>query len=94
MSKVTSKVVKYGIFAILLAVLLAAGLAIWVVPGKAQKKINTDIFGIAIKGYDPVAYFNRLGKITGEERSVILPVFAAVCLILSMNLALLPRNHP
>ena len=57
---------KLSLWGILAAVVLVAVIAIWVVPGKAQKAVNTDKFGIAIKGYDTVAYFTEGRAVKGN----------------------------
>ncbi len=67
MAKVTSKTIKLGIVGFLAVVILAGVLAIWVVPGKAHKSINTSMFGVAIKGYDTVAYFTEGRALKGKK---------------------------
>jgi hypothetical protein len=66
MVKLNSKVRKLTLLGFLPAAVLAAVVAIWVVPGKAQKPVNTDKFGIAIKGYDTVAYFTEGRALKGK----------------------------
>jgi hypothetical protein len=52
---------------ILIGLLIIGAITIWVLPGKADKSINTDIFGVAIKGYDPVAYFTERRAVKGNS---------------------------
>ena len=59
MIKFNSRIKKLSLLGFLAAVVVVALVGIWVVPGKAQKAVNTDKFGIAIKGYDTVAYFTE-----------------------------------
>jgi hypothetical protein len=67
MAKVTSKAIKLSLLGLLMAVGLAAALAIWVVPGRAHKTVNTNWFGVAIKGYDTVSYFTEARAIKGKK---------------------------
>jgi YHS domain-containing protein len=47
---------------------LAIGLALSSMPVLADEPINTGFFGgVAIKGYDPVAYFNENRAVRGSE---------------------------
>lgn len=56
---------KLTLLGLLSAVVLVVVIAIWVVPGKAQKEVNTNKSGIAIKGYDTVAYFKEGRAVMG-----------------------------
>lgn len=62
MGKITSKAVKLA----LLGVLVAAVPATQVVAEDANKRINTDKSGVAIKGYDTVAYFTEGRAVEGK----------------------------
>ena len=57
MIKINPRFKKLTLLGLLSAAALVVAITIWVVPGKAQKAVNIDKFGIAIKGYDTVAYF-------------------------------------
>jgi YHS domain-containing protein len=46
---------------------MAVVLATQVVAEDAKKMINTNWFGVAIKGYDTVAYFTEGGAIKGKK---------------------------
>jgi YHS domain-containing protein len=43
-------------------------LALAAVPARAEKPVNTTLFGIAIKGYDPVAYFTGGKPLKGDSK--------------------------
>ena len=62
-----SKAVRLSLLGLFVAVVMAAVLAIWVIPGKAHKSVNTNVFGVAIKGYDTVAYFNKGRAVKGTS---------------------------
>jgi len=47
---------------------LFAVISIWVVPSKAQKAISSDRDGIAIRGYDTVAYFTEGQAVQGNPK--------------------------
>lgn len=48
--------------------LLLAGLAFACSPFlRAEKPVNTTLFGVAIKGYDPVAYFTAAKPVAGDK---------------------------
>lgn len=68
MGKLGSNKLKLGLFGILAGAVLIAVLAIWVIPGKAHKTVNKDIFGVAIKGYDTVAYFKEGRAVKGKSQ--------------------------
>ena len=53
----------------LLAVLTLAGVAgVWLMNARAARPVHTDLYGVAIQGYDTVAYFTE-GKATrGDSR--------------------------
>jgi hypothetical protein len=63
----SSKKFKLSLLGIMVVVVLATVLAIWVMPGTALKKVNTNIFGVAIKGYDTVAYFTEGRAVEGKS---------------------------
>jgi hypothetical protein len=62
-----SKAVKLSLLGLSVAAVLAVVLVIWVIPGKAHKTVNTNIFGVAIKGYDTVAYFTEGRAVQGTS---------------------------
>ena len=55
------------IFLISTVVIVAVGMFAWWQFGIARKTVNADLFGIAIKGYDPVAYFTEQRAIIGSD---------------------------
>ncbi len=55
MKKFALKIVKRTIIGVIFAVMPA----VWVIAGSTNKQIATDEKGIAIKGYDAVAYFTE-----------------------------------
>jgi YHS domain-containing protein len=63
MGKITSKTVKLTLLGILVAVVPATQ----VFAGGAHKPIATDPFGVAIKGYDTVAYFTEGHAVKGKK---------------------------
>jgi hypothetical protein len=63
MAKVTSKAVKLALLGILVAVVPVTS----VLAGDVKKKVNTNWFGVAIKGYDPVAYFTEGHPVKGKK---------------------------
>jgi YHS domain-containing protein len=60
--------VKKGILGLLMAVLLIGSLSSEVDAGPLKKKINSNIFGVAIKGYDTVAYFTEGRAVKGDSK--------------------------
>lgn len=54
----------YLLFAVLLAAGLVAGSA---VPSIAEDQKKDQVYGVAIKGYDPVAYFTQDKAIKGKS---------------------------
>lgn len=67
MANLMSKSVKLGLLGLLVVVVVAAVLVFWVGPGKADKTVNTNWFGVAIKGYDTVAYFIEGRAVKGSK---------------------------
>jgi hypothetical protein len=62
MSIFSSKKTKWTLFSLLMAlVLVGGGLFGWVLTTTAavNKQVNTDTFGLAIQGYDTVAYHTQ-----------------------------------
>lgn len=51
----------------LLLRLLALSLSLGAVAARAEKPVNTTFFGVAIKGYDPVAYFTDGQPVEGDS---------------------------
>ncbi len=66
MVNIVSRAVNLISFRFLTAVLLIIAVTTWVHAGKAEKKVNTDGSGVAIKGYDPVAYFTEGRPVKGS----------------------------
>ncbi len=52
---------------ILLGILLVFVPTGLVLGGSGEKKVNTNRFGLAIKGYDPVAYFTEGRAVKGKK---------------------------
>ena len=72
MKKNNLRVRKLSLWGFLTAVVLVAVVTIWVVPGRAQIAVNTNKFGIAIKGYDTVAYFTEGTAVKGNPEIEVL----------------------
>ncbi len=67
MVNIVSRAVNLISLRFLTAVLLIVAVAPWVHAGKAEKKFNTDGYGVAIKGYDTVAYFTEGRAVKGNK---------------------------
>ena len=63
MIKIYSRIAKLALLVIFLAVVPST----WVLAGGVNKLIATDSFGVAIKGYDTVAYFTEGRAVKGKE---------------------------
>jgi hypothetical protein len=63
MARFTSKTAKLALLGIFLAVVPCT----WVLAGGGNKPIATDSFGVAIKGYDTVAYFTEGRAVKGNK---------------------------
>lgn len=50
-----------------LALLCLAALGSLPLVARAEKSVNATLFGVAIKGYDPVAYFTAAKPVKGES---------------------------
>lgn len=48
--------------------LLGAAAAVWWISATTARGVNTDVFGVAIKGYDAVAYFTEQRAVRGSAR--------------------------
>ena len=68
MININSNKVTRSILGILLGVVLGGALTTWVNTEPIKKKINSDIFGVAIKGYDSVAYFTEGRAVKGKSK--------------------------
>ena len=68
MINISSNKVSKVTLGFLLAVVLAGALPAWVNAKPLKKKINTNIFGVAIKGYDTVAYFKEGRAVKGRSK--------------------------
>jgi YHS domain-containing protein len=58
---------RLSVLGLLMAVVLFIILSPQVLAGDSKKKINTNRLGIAIKGYDTVAYFTEGRPVKGKE---------------------------
>ena len=70
MSFFSSKKIKWAIFSLLIALaLVGGGLFIWVQTTTAvvSTRVNTDSFGVAIQGYDTVAYHTEGRPVKGKS---------------------------
>lgn len=63
MSKLISKAIKLS----LLCIFLVLASSVWVLADSDNKPIATDSSGVAIKGYDTVAYFTEGRAIKGKK---------------------------
>ncbi len=66
----SSKKIKWSLVFLLMVVVLAGGgLFIWVLSTTqvVSKRVNTDEFGIAIQGYDTVAYHTEERAVKGKS---------------------------
>jgi YHS domain-containing protein len=54
-------------FGVLMIFFIIGSLSLKVEAGSLKSKINTDIFGVAIQGYDTVAYFTEGRAVKGES---------------------------
>jgi YHS domain-containing protein len=68
MINISSNKVSKVTLGFLLAVVLAGTLPTWVSAEPIKKKVNTNIFGVAIKGYDTVAYFTEKRAVKGKSK--------------------------
>lgn len=68
MININSNKVTRSILGILLGVVLGGALTTWVNAEPIKKKVNTNIFGVAIKGYDTVAYFTEGQAVKGNSK--------------------------
>ncbi len=63
MDVITSK----RITRVLSLIVVAAIIATWASQASAFDQVNKDFFGVAIKGYDPVAYFTEGEAVKGKS---------------------------
>ena len=68
MINIRSNTVNKFFLGILTAVVLIGLLPTWGNADSIKKKINTNIYGIAIKGYDTVAYFTEGRAVKGTSK--------------------------
>lgn len=68
MNNFKSNIVPKGILVILSAAFLVGLLSSGLNADPLKKKINSDIFGVAIKGYDTVAYFTEGHAVKGQSK--------------------------
>ena len=67
MARINPAKLRLWVLGILMAVVLTIVLSTQVLTGASKKKINTNWFGVAIKGYDPVAYFTERHAVKGKK---------------------------
>ena len=67
MNNMKSNRVTKGVLVILSAAFLIGSLPAGINAEPLKKKINSDIFGVAIKGYDTVAYFTEGRAVKGKS---------------------------
>lgn len=53
---------------VLLAMVLVALIFTWTTQASAFEEVNQNFFGVAIKGYDPVAYFTEGDAVKGKKK--------------------------
>lgn len=58
----------WGINMKLLPFMIVSISILWAMPSKALDEINTTIFGVAIKGYDTVAYHTESRAVKGQSK--------------------------
>jgi hypothetical protein len=68
MLKLAPKAVKLTVLALFAALVLVGAAPTWVLAGSAGKKINSTWLGVAIKGYDAVAYFTEGRAVKGKKQ--------------------------
>ena len=51
-----------------LAIVLVALIFSWATQASAFEEVNKNLFGVAIKGYDPVAYFTEGEAVKGKSK--------------------------
>ena len=68
MNNMKSNMATKGILVILSAAFLIGLLAVGLNARPLKKKINSNIFGVAIKGYDTVAYFTEGRAVKGQSK--------------------------
>ena len=68
MNNMKSNRVTKGILVILSAAFLIGLLPVGINAGPLKKRINSNIFGVAIKGYDTVAYFTEGRAVKGQSK--------------------------
>lgn len=68
MIKKSINIVVRGTLSIFTIAVLVGFLPVWVNAGPLKKQINTNIFGVAIKGYDTVAYHTQGRAVKGQRK--------------------------
>jgi YHS domain-containing protein len=63
----TSKTVKLSVVTVLAIAIVIGGYFIWVPLGTTHPSVNQNEFGVAISGYDPVAYFTESRPVRGRQ---------------------------
>lgn len=59
---------KNATLVLFMVVILEGALPSWVNAGSLKEKVNTNFFGVAIKGYDTVAYFTEGSAVKGKSK--------------------------
>jgi YHS domain-containing protein len=70
MSILSSKKIKWTLYSVLMVVVLIGGgifIYIQTTTAAVNKRVNTDEFGVAIKGYDTVAYHTEGRSVKGKS---------------------------
>jgi YHS domain-containing protein len=67
MMNINTNTMTKGILDILMVLFLAGAFATETNAQSLKKKINSDVFGVAIKGYDTVAYFTEGRAVKGKS---------------------------
>lgn len=68
MNNFKSNIIPKGILVIMSAAFLVGLLSSAINADPLKKKINSNIFGVAIKGYDTVAYFTEGRAVKGQSK--------------------------
>jgi YHS domain-containing protein len=67
MKNTTNRAIKLAILGIAAVFLFAQALPTQVQAGSSKNKVNTNSLGVAIKGYDTVAYFTEGKAVKGKK---------------------------
>lgn len=67
MGSIIPGAIRLRVFGFVMAIALVGTLAASIHAAGSEKKINTDHWGVAIKGYDTVAYFTERRAVKGKK---------------------------